>query len=93
MINNLIILEQQHIDKFIEAINKLEKLVEEKPKQIEAPVSKTDWISLEEFYEIYKVSRTTWYEKYKKIIKYRDDGKIWVYKPSMEKYLMDKSIN
>lgn len=65
-------------------------MLESKVKQIEAPVSKTDWISFSRIYVTYKVSRTTWYEKYKKIIKYRDDGKVWVHKPSFEKYLMDK---
>jgi hypothetical protein len=52
-----------------------------------------DWITLKEFIEYYSVSRTAWYEKYKEFIKWRMDGKLLIYKPSMDKYLFDKSIN
>ncbi|MCD6017251.1 MAG: hypothetical protein K0S53_372 [Bacteroidetes bacterium] len=53
-----------------------------------------NWLPLPMFLEHYNISRQSWGREYKNKIKYRDDGiKIWVHVPSMEKYLMDKSIN
>lgn len=89
--SKILVIEQEHLDKlFTSLLDEFKKAIESKTNT-SAP--KTDWITLEEFYDTYKVSKSTWYDKYKKIIKWRDDGKIWVYKPSFEAYLMDKSIN
>jgi hypothetical protein len=80
----------QQLNKKLEAVEKLIQTVsEEKKKTI-----KTDWIPLKEFLSTYNISNSSWYDRYKKKIKHRNDGlKVWVHKPSMEKYLMEKAIN
>jgi len=57
------------------------------------PKHTKDWISLKEWCSFYSKGRSSWFDKYKEFIKHRVDGKLLIHRPSMEKYLMDKSIN
>lgn len=88
---SFVLIDQDLLNNLLESIKDLKEIV---LCQKENTKNATDWITLSEFFITYNISRSSWDRKYKKIIKYRDDGtKIWVHVPSMEKYLMDKSIN
>ncbi|MEO6304717.1 MAG: hypothetical protein ABIP51_16265 [Bacteroidia bacterium] len=89
----LVLIDKEELNVLHQKIDALTELI----KSIEPGNKKNntikDWITLKEFCETYSVSKTRWYEVYKDFIKYRVDGKLLIYKPSMDKYLMDKAIN
>jgi hypothetical protein len=105
MINSLVLLEQQHIEKFIEAINKLESFTEAQVKQIAAPVSKPsstqkmiddikNYIPLKDAWILLNISKQKWYRTYQHIIQHKQyDNSSWVYLPSILKFLKENNIN
>ena len=88
----LLLVEQEELDKLNQKVDRLMALV--LLNQQNGNTQKTDWVPLQEFFKKYNIKKNSWYRHYKDKIKYRDDGTyIWVYTPSMEKYLMDLAIN
>jgi hypothetical protein len=88
----VVLLDKQDYNNLVNEIAQLKDLV----LSIAKPDNKLnkDWLPLKKFLNEYDISNSCWYDTYRKKIKHRNDGsKIWVHKPSMEKYLMEKSIN
>lgn len=90
---SFVLIDKEQLDKMQEAIiDALKQIILYKEEKNEE--QNKAWLTLPAFLKHFDMSRSSWDRHYSKIIKLRDDGiKIWVYKPSMEKYLMDKSIN
>lgn len=96
----LILLDKNDLEELKTAILKgvKELLSVEKPKK---PTKLDSTIEGIESYIILKdaikklgTSNTQWHRKYKHIIQWKKDGqKIWVYLPSIEKYLRQDNIN
>ncbi len=85
---------KEDFQKLNEFVDELNRFMGYPNKPVVKKISaERDWITLKEFCEYYSVGRTAWYEKYKDFIKWRMDGKLLIYKPSMDKYLFEKSIN
>lgn len=106
MINSLVVLEQQHIDKFIEAINKLERFTEAQSqvKQIAAPSKPSstqkmiddikNYLPLKDAWVLLNISKQKWYRTYQYIIQHKQyDNSTWVYLPSILKFLKENNIN
>lgn len=88
----LVLIEQEELNKLHQKMDELKTLALSNQQNDKS--QKKDWVTLQKFFEIYGVKKNSWYRHYKDKIKYRDDGTyIWVHIPSMEKYLMDQSIN
>jgi hypothetical protein len=53
-----------------------------------------EWIPLKQVYQLLDINKQKWVRHYKTLFKTRKYGReTWVYKPSLEKWLMSNAIN
>jgi hypothetical protein len=98
--SQLVILDQEHLDKLIASIDELKKLVETQSRQRTPTKSESandeieNWILLRHAYTKLGITRAQWYSRYQKIIKHRTyAGTTWVYAPSILEFFKSNNIN
>jgi hypothetical protein len=90
----VLLIDKNDWDSLNDQLKKLEAMIEQLAFNKPVATMTTGWVPLPIFLRMFGIPVSSWYALYKDKIKHsKDGGKVWVYAPSMEKFLADKAIN